>query len=262
MINNIQKLLEIAKNEIGYLEKASNNNLECKTCNAGSGNYTKYAKECFPELQGMMWCCMFVWWCFEQAFGKIMARNLIGEKTAKCSIMKDRMLEMGCKQVDRPEEGDIVFFNGSNGIGHIGIVQSVGTNTFSTIEGNTSRGTDEVVANGGGVFSRAYQYSNARINSFVRPLWNLMTNSKEVVKEPQKYNAEIIATNVNIRAGAGIEHRVLGMESKGFKFYKIGEDYDGSGKKWYNFMYKGKSAYIRNDFVHIDTRGNAYYWNG
>ena len=253
MNSNIKKLLDVAQNEIGYLEKASNDNLDCKTCNAGSANYTKYAKECFPELQGLSWCCMFVWWCFEKAFGKIMARNLIGEKTAKCSIMKERMINDGCKRIRIPEAeaGDIIFFNSGSGVNHIGIVLSVG-NTIATIEGNTSRGTDNVVANGGGVFTRAYQKNNTRIDSIYRPQWDLMTDSKEVAKEPQKYNAEIIATNVNIRVGAGTEHRVLGMESKGYKFYKIGEDYDGSGKKWYNFMYKGKSAYIRYDFVKVD----------
>lgn len=251
MNSNIKKVLDIAQNEIGYLEKNSLCNLECKTCNAGSGNYTKYAKDCFPELQGLSWCCMFIWWIFEKAFGKIMARNLIGEKTAKCSIMKDRMVMDGCIEIDKPEVGDIVFFNNGSGINHIGIVQSIGTNTFSTIEGNTSRGTDTVVSNGGGVFTRAYQYNNSRIDSFVRPNWSLMTNSVEIEKQNQKYNAEIKATNVNIRSGPGTEHRVLGMESKGFRFYKILDDFDGSGKQWYLFKYKGQNAYIRSDFVDI-----------
>ena len=78
-----------------------------------------------------------------------------------------------------------------------------------------------------------------------------MTDGREVMKELQKYNAEIVATNVNIRTGAGTEYRVLGMETKGYRFYKIGEDYDGSGMKWYNFVYRNNSGYIRSDFVKI-----------
>ena len=37
----IEKLINIAKQEIGYLEKASNKDLDSKTGNAGSKNYTK-----------------------------------------------------------------------------------------------------------------------------------------------------------------------------------------------------------------------------
>ena len=36
-----EKLIQIARTEIGYLEKASNKDLDSKTANAGSTNYTK-----------------------------------------------------------------------------------------------------------------------------------------------------------------------------------------------------------------------------
>ena len=36
-----QKVVDIATEEIGYLEKANANNLDDKTANAGSANYTK-----------------------------------------------------------------------------------------------------------------------------------------------------------------------------------------------------------------------------
>ena len=64
------KVIEIAENEVGYLEKASNSNLYDKTANAGSNNYTKYWAEIKPEYQGQPWCACFVTWCFVQAFGK------------------------------------------------------------------------------------------------------------------------------------------------------------------------------------------------
>ena len=47
----IDKLIEIAENEVGYLEKASKSSLYEKTTNAGSGNYTKYWDEIKPEYQ-------------------------------------------------------------------------------------------------------------------------------------------------------------------------------------------------------------------
>ena len=39
---NVKKVIEIALKEVGYLEKRSNKNLNSKTANAGSNNYTKY----------------------------------------------------------------------------------------------------------------------------------------------------------------------------------------------------------------------------
>lgn len=45
----IDKVLNIAKQELGYLEKRSNAYLYDKTENAGSGNYTKYWAEIKPE---------------------------------------------------------------------------------------------------------------------------------------------------------------------------------------------------------------------
>ena len=261
MNNNIKNLLETAYNELGYFEKASNDKLDDKTENAGDLNYTKYARDCFPELQGLAWCCMFTWWCFEKTFGKIMARNLIGEKTAKCSIMKQRMIDNGCERVSNAKGGDLVFFDRGNGISHIGIVYSTGDTSFSTIEGNTSQSRsskdyNKVVPNGGGVFVRAYNYGNPQINDFVRPKWDLIKGSTKEEVEPivvpsstGTYNAIINATNVNIREGAGTYNKFVGNETKGYKLYIIGEKNDASGRKWYRFIYKGKVAYICGDYV-------------
>ena len=71
------KVIEIAENEVGYLEKASNSNLYEKNANAGSNNYTKYWAEIKPEYQGQPWCACFVTWCFVQAFGKDKAAQLL-----------------------------------------------------------------------------------------------------------------------------------------------------------------------------------------
>ena len=52
----IEKLISRAKQENGYLEKKSNKDLDSKTGNAGSNNYTKYARDLYPSLQGQAWC--------------------------------------------------------------------------------------------------------------------------------------------------------------------------------------------------------------
>lgn len=251
MNNNIKNLLETAYNELGYFEKASNDKLDDKTENAGDLNYTKYARDCFPELQGLAWCCMFTWWCFEKTFGKIMARNLIGEKTAKCSTMKQRMIDIGCKMVTRPMQGDIIFFDSGTGINHVGIVYSVGDNTFSTIEGNTKKGIEQVIANGGGVCVRAYSYTNPKINSYVRPLWNLIKDSYNDPSPIEKYNAEVAANNVNVRSGPGTEYKVMGMVSRPYQLNVLATVTDGSGRPWYKFVYNGKIAYICAKYVRL-----------
>ncbi|RKI98049.1 CHAP domain-containing protein, partial [bacterium D16-54] len=69
----IEKLIRIAKEENGYLEKKSNKDLDSKTGNAGSNNYTKYARDLYPSLQGQAWCDMYVDWCFVKAFGQVTA---------------------------------------------------------------------------------------------------------------------------------------------------------------------------------------------
>lgn len=62
-----EKIIAIAKAEIGYLEKASNSQLDSKTANAGRNNYTKYARDIWPSLQAQPWCDIFVSWCAIEA---------------------------------------------------------------------------------------------------------------------------------------------------------------------------------------------------
>ena len=71
----IQAAINIAKAEIGYREKASNANLDSKTANAGTANYTKYWRDVAPEYQGQAWCACFISWVFMKAFNKSKLRN-------------------------------------------------------------------------------------------------------------------------------------------------------------------------------------------
>ena len=41
----VEKLIAVARNELGYREKRSNSSLDDKTANAGSGNWMKYARD-------------------------------------------------------------------------------------------------------------------------------------------------------------------------------------------------------------------------
>ena len=79
------KVIAIAMGEVGYKEKRTNASLDDKTANAGTGNYTKYARDFdqkYPnwyngKKNGFDWCDMFVDWCFLTAFGYNKALELL-----------------------------------------------------------------------------------------------------------------------------------------------------------------------------------------
>ena len=74
----IEDVLRIAADEVGYMEKSSNKDLDSKTDNAGNGNYTKYARDLWdadPHFyqgpkNGYDWCTVFVDWCIYIASGR------------------------------------------------------------------------------------------------------------------------------------------------------------------------------------------------
>lgn len=170
----VEKLIAIAIAEDGYLEKKSNSDLDSKTANAGSNNYTKYARDLYPSLQGQAWCDMFVDWCFVQAFGQIAAKQLLGGGfSAYTPTSAQYYKDKGQYHKSGPLPGDQIFFKNAARIHHTGIVTNVTGNTVSTIEGNTSAGS-AVIANGGAVCKKSYALSNASIDGYGRADWVLV----------------------------------------------------------------------------------------
>ncbi len=176
----VDKLLTIAKAEVGYLEKKSNSNLDSKTGNAGENNYTKYARDIYPSLQGQAWCDMFVDWCFVQAFGTVVAKQLLGGGfSAYTPTSAQYFKNKGQYHKSEPKAGDQIFFKNSSRICHTGIVTKVSGGKVYTIEGNTSSGT-AVIANGGAVCEKSYDLNNSRIDGYGRPDWTLVDGKYSV----------------------------------------------------------------------------------
>ena len=129
------KIVEIALNEVGYIEKASDKDLDSKTLNPGTRDYTKYGKW-FGSNPGP-WCCKFICWVYYKA-GRL---NLI-KKTAGCgtelSFFKNK------KEFEprgyTPKKADIIFinWNSKNTPDHVGIVEKDDKKYVYTIEGNRS----------------------------------------------------------------------------------------------------------------------------
>ena len=170
------KVILIATSQLGYLEKRSNYQLDDKTANAGSNNYTKFARD-LDEIPGFYngkknghpWCDVFVDWCFVQAFGVDGAKELLNQPSksygAGCSYSARYYKNKGQFYKRDPMPGDQIFFSN---YAHTGLVVDVDNEFVYTIEGNTS-GASGVVANGGGVCRKKYELTFVKIDGYGRP---------------------------------------------------------------------------------------------
>lgn len=188
-MNERDKVIQIALNEIGYLEKKSNSQLYDKTANAGYNNYTKYNAEMMKinagiYVNGYPWCDTFVDWCFVTAFGKERAKELLYDWSAYTPTSANYFKQK--KQwFTNPEKGDIIFFKNSKEICHTGIVYTVDSKYVYTIEGNTSTASC-VEPNGGLVAKKHYLKTNSGIAGYGRPKYK---EEKEEIPMTEKiYN--------------------------------------------------------------------------
>lgn len=158
---NGQKIIDIARLEIGVTElPANSNNVKYNTwmygheVHDGDKPGAKYP-----------WCAAFVSWAYNQAgfpLGIIdMIHGYIG-----CPYAVNNVAKWG-KIVTVPETGDVVFYDwdGDGKFDHTGIFdKDLSNGLFQAIEGNTSFGNN---SNGGAVMQRAdRRYKNA---IFIRP---------------------------------------------------------------------------------------------
>ena len=165
-----EDVINIAKGEVGYSEKASNSKLDDKKANAGKKNFTKYARD-VGHANGLAWCATFVTWCFVKAANgdkKKAKEVLCGANTAGCSNNVNAFKKAGRYDM-KPQPGDVVFF--MNGSSHTGLVIAVKGNTITTIEGNTSPG--KFNRDGGCVAQKTYNYKTYhRISGFGHPKYD------------------------------------------------------------------------------------------
>jgi hypothetical protein len=179
-----RKVIALALAEVGYLEKKSAAQLDNQTANAGSANYTKYARDLDAlgdfyngPKQGYAWCDVFVDWCFVQAYGVENALKLLcakrGSSGAGCTYSLNYYIAAGQfhKRGEKPEVGDQIFFGAVGNSNHTGLVCKVDDTTVYTVEGNTS-GADGVVPNGGAVCKKSYPRSYSGIAGYGRPAYN------------------------------------------------------------------------------------------
>lgn len=177
----INAMIKIAENEVGYLEKKTNSQLDSKTANAGYNNYTKYWRDVYSSYQTQPWCACFVSWVFMKAFGLNKAKTLLKHwPYVYCPTLGAKFTKYA-----NPKKGDIVIFYRGGTFAHTGIVTKVEGDKFWTIEGNTS-GASGIVANGGGVCRKSYYNSQLPGTKFCRPDYSIISsvNSSDISATP------------------------------------------------------------------------------
>ena len=217
------KILELANAEVGYLEKASNSQLDDKTANAGDKNYTKYARD-MDNLkvyngikQGYAWCNVFIDWLFYKALGQERALELLIGWSAGCT--QDYIWFKNNKQiVIEPQVGDLIFFGDCD---HIGIVEKVENGRIYTIEGNTSNKA-ELIINGGQVARKSYELTSRYIKAFARPNYY----EQDPVNQEQNNTINEITYSLIKRGSTGNLVRIAQQKliEKGYRLPKYGVD--------------------------------------
>lgn len=162
------KTKELLDAQVGYLEKASNYNLDSKTGNAGYRNYTKYSRDVnelgLTGYQGQPWCATYQFWICAMIIRKEKALEIMGSGFYNCNSVKAHAKAAGTWH-STPKLGALVIFR--NGA-HIGRVVEISGNTIRTNEGNTSAGTvNTVEANGGMVAEKEYTIGASVIDGYV-----------------------------------------------------------------------------------------------
>lgn len=169
----VNRILDIAKGEIGYTEKKT--------------NLTKYGEA--YGWNGVAWCVIYIWWLFAQLGSPDLFYG--GGKTASCSQLYAYHKKQGqAVSWSRLKPGDIIFmcFDGSGDTDHVGIVEKVNGSSVTTIEGNTSDSSKGSQANGGGVYRRTRYKAN--FAGAYRPKY-------EVKPEIIPYNAEAFTADLS-----------------------------------------------------------------
>jgi len=165
-----EKLVRLALSYEGYLEKASNRDLDHFTKNAGRNNFVLFWRV-HTALQGQPWCVAFIVWCAREVGVDAGIIPSIFSCTQLRNWANQRNLWTNLAQAS-PQRGDCVIFGNASGTPvHIGLVHSTNATTVFTIEGNTSAGNNVVDANGGGVFRKQYAKTNTRILGYFTPLY-------------------------------------------------------------------------------------------
>lgn len=169
-----ERVISLAKDQVGYLYKKNNAQLDDFKANAG-GKWNKFARDLDAlgdfyngKKNGYDGCDVFVDWLFVTTFGREVGQRML--------YQPDRSLGAGTayslnyyRQKGRlfttPEPGDQIFFGDIKSTWHTGLVVKVEGGYVHTIEGNAG--------NPAAVRACRYLLGNRTIKGYGRPDWSL-----------------------------------------------------------------------------------------
>lgn len=255
--SELEKVIEVAKAEIGYLEKKSNSQLDSKTANAGANNYTKYWRDVKPEWNGSYWCACFITWVFQTALSKERAKQLLKHYPyVYCPTLAGLFTKYSS-----PKVGDIVIYWKNGAYAHTGLVIAVNGNQFTTIEGNTS-GASSVIDNGGGVCQKIYKLSDVNAK-FCRPEYSSTTisnDSNKITVADDMHTAKWKGY-VNVGKSKLAVRMQPSTSAKECSFsplknnVEVGVCYETGD--WYLVKYDGKYGYVQSQYIGKTAKSEA-----
>lgn len=264
MLCTVDRVLELAKQEEGYLEKKSLTGLDLKTANAGYNNITKYWRDINPSFQGQAWCDGYQKWLFIKAFGKEKANEILcGGINTYWTPSSAQFFNAQGRLDKNPKQGDEIYFtrnNTINGIYHVGLITKFDGTWIDTNEGNTSV-TRGVIPNGGGVFAKRYLYANYKDKIFCgHPKYDTLPNqtgSGKVLNKVPTFIGVITTKDpkslVNVRTWAGTEYpniKSWPQLANGNAVDVCDAIYSKAGEPWYYIRINGRIyGFVRADFV-------------
>ena len=179
--DGVTDTLALALSQLGYQEGDSDGQFSGEV--GGGNNYTEFYYnfgQVTPTLSAE-WCAAFCSWALYQSHATDQGsysdwcRDHMGDsnyiwKEISCYYWSEQLMDLGYygyRGSYTPKSGDLIFFNRSGEIGHIGLVVWCDGSTVYTMEGNTSSGTG-IEANGGGAYYKSYALSNTGIHGYGR----------------------------------------------------------------------------------------------
>lgn len=240
MANTVDKILELARIEEGYIEKASNSYLDSETANKGTNNYQKYSRDVneagLKGYQGQPWCITHQFWLDLKCFGKEAALklwNMTPETYVGYNCFSTYNVFKNIGKVGKePKVGALVIFTFS----HAGRVLDVYTRDGKTYieceEGNTSSDLND--RNGGMVKIRERYAYDETIKGYCYIDYDESPIYYSTEKISVGNSGLRITANLNIRNNPGTSGtKVIGTYSENSWVYPYEKTFI-NGKPWYH----------------------------
>lgn len=175
-----ERLIATAEEQVGYLGKKTNAQLDDFKANAG-GLWNRFARDLDAlgdfyngRKNGYDWCDVFVDWCFVRTFGRELGQKLLCQPNKSLGAGTKYSMDYykARKQFfQTPQPGDQIFFGTATVTSHTGLVVAVKDGYVHTIEGNA--GSPSAVR------SCKYSLRYAKIKGYGRPDWSLVPDDKK-----------------------------------------------------------------------------------